>query len=158
MNIEKLIEAFAEGDDEIEIHIKRTVDDDDECEEIFCNADCEECGDDFCPIDDDDDWKVISKNAKDVREELRDDVMKLRQKIVDEKGEAYANSILSLGKISSKITICMEEHIPIRVTDVLEYNNAVKEVFDEACNERYVGAHYVLIDHAIDKKAESIKD
>lgn len=149
MNIEKILEALAEGNDEIEIHINRIVDDDDECEE---------CGDDSCTLDDDNDWKVISKNGKDVLEELREDAMKLRQKIVAEKGEEYMDSVLSLGKISSKITICMDEHIPIRVTDVLEYNNAVKEVFAEACNERYVGAHYVLIDHVIDKKAEALKD
>lgn len=157
MNIEKLIEAFAEGDDEIEIHIKRTVDDDD-LGEIFCSNECEECGNDFCPLDGDDDWKVISKNDKDALEQLHDDIQKSRQRVVDEKGEEFADKIVSLGKISSKITICMQEHIPIRVTDVLEYNKAVKEVFDEAGNETYVGAHYVLIDHAIDKKAESLKD
>lgn len=157
MNIEKLIEAFAEGDDEIEIHIKRTADDDD-WEEIFCGEDCDECGDDSCTLDGDDDWKVISKNDKDALEQLHDDVQKSRQRVVDEKGEEFADKIVSLGKISSKITICMQEHIPIRVTDVLEYNKAVKEVFDEAGNETYVGAHYVLIDHAIDKKAESLKD
>ena len=133
MNIEKLIEAFAEGDDEIEIHIKRTVD------------------------DDDNDWKVISKNAKDVREELRDDAKTAYQRLVANQGEEFANNVLALGQIASKLEICISEHIPIRITDALEYNKFVKTVFDEACDETYVNAQYVLIDHSVDKSVKDVK-
>lgn len=156
MNIEKLIEAFAEGDDEIEIHIKKTVDDDD-WEEIFCGEDCDECGDDSCTLDDDNDWKVISKNAKDVREELRDDAKTAHQRLVANQGEEFANNVLSLGQIASKLEICISEHIPIRITDALEYNKFVKTVFDEACDETYVNAQYVLIDHSVDKSVKDVK-
>lgn len=156
MNIEKLIEAFAEGDDEIEIHIKRTVDDDD-WEEIFCGEDCDECGDDSCTLDDDNEWRVVSKNAKDVREELRDDAKTAHQRLVANKGEEFANNVLALGQIASKLEICISEHIPIRITDALEYNKFVKTVFDEACDETYVNAQYVLIDHSVDKSVKDVK-
>lgn len=156
MNIEKLIEAFAEGDDEIEIHIKRTVDDDD-WEEIFCGEDCDECGDDSCTLDDDNEWRVVSKNAKDVREELRDDAKTAHQRLVANQGEEFANNVLALGQIASKLEICISEHIPIRITDALEYNKFVKTVFDEACDETYVNAQYVLIDHSVDKSVKDVK-
>lgn len=156
MNIEKLIEAFAEGDDEIEIHIKRTVDDDD-WEEIFCGEDCDECGDDSCTLDDDNEWRVVSKNAKDVREELRDDAKTAHQRLVADQGEEFANNVLALGQIASKLEICISEHIPIRITDALEYNKFVKTVFDEACDETYVNAQYVLIDHSVDKSVKDVK-
>lgn len=167
MNFEKLMDALAEGDDEIEIHIKHKAKDEDECSE---------CDKDFCPIDIDDidDTPLEEKEFKNFREfidfltslndedkeeddddedaakdelkEYEDSAKKAYLEAVNEKGQEKADAILKISAAEATIQQAMHEKLPLREEDVKAYNDTLKFLIDPP--EFLIDLKYFLIDKA----------
>lgn len=160
MNFEKLMDALADGDDEIEIHIKHKVDDEDECSG---------CDKDSCPIDIDDidDTPLEEKEFKNFREfidfltsiddddeedeeaelkEYEDSAKEAYLEAVKEKGQEKADAILKISSAEATIQQAMHEKLPLREEDVKAYNDTLKSLIDPP--EFLVDLKYFLIDKA----------
>ena len=167
MNFEKLMDALADGDDEIEIHIKHKVDDEDECSG---------CDKDSCPIDIDDidDTPLEEKEFKNFREfidfltslddddkeeddddedaakgelkEYEDSAKEAYLEAVKEKGQEKADAILKISAAEATIQQAMHEKLPLREEDVKAYNDTLKFLIDPP--EFLVDLKYFLIDKA----------
>jgi len=169
MNFEKLMDALADGDDEIEIHIKHKVDDEDECSG---------CDKDSCPIDIDDidDTPLEEKEFKNFREfidfltsiddddeedeeaelkEYEDSAKEAYLEAVKEKGQEKADAILKISSAEATIQQAMKEKLPIRDKDVEAYNDALKLLLDPP--EFLVDLKYFLIDKANEDGMDKLK-
>lgn len=158
MNFEKLMDALADGDDEIEIHIKHKVNDEDECSG---------CDKDFCPLDDYDEYygDEQDEDAEDDEETEDLDIHELAESLTGELEDVYKETVKSEGKEAADklidlsiqqtlIDMALQERIPIRTEDVEKYNALVKG----AHSKWYAEAMYLIHSNVLNVTGERIKN
>ena len=158
MNFEKLMDALAEGDDEIEIHIKHKAKDEDECSE---------CDKDFCPLDDYDEYygDEQDEDAKDdeetedlslneLEDALKGDIEEVYKEVLETEGKEAADKLLDLSIQQTLIYMALQERIPIRTEDVEKYNALVKG----AHSKWYAEAMYLIHSNVLNVTGERIKN
>lgn len=178
MTIKDLLNEVINGDDDVEITIKRTVPDDEEestCDDCPC-----ECKD-TCPIDIDDidDTPLEEKEFKNFKEfidfltsiddedkddeddeeaelkEYEDSAKDAYLKSVAKDGREKADALLKISAAEATIQQAMKEKLPIRDKDVKAYNDALKFLLDRP--EFLVALMYSFIDHANADAIEELK-
>lgn len=173
MTIKDLLNEVINGDDDVEITIKRTVPDDED------ESTCE--GKDTCPIDIDDidDTPLEEKEFKDFKEfidfltsidddgekdeddeeaeleEYEDSAKKAYLESVKKDGPEKADALLKISAAEATLEQAIREKLPIRDKDVKAYNDALKILLDPP--EFLVDLKYFLIDKANEDGMDRLK-
>jgi len=150
MNFEKLMDALADGDDEIEIHIKHKVDDEDECSG---------CDKDSCPLDDydedDEDFDTIADeiDISEMADSLKGEIEEVYKETIKTEGKEAADKLIDLSIQQTLIDMALHERIPLRMGDVEKYNDLVKD----AHGDWYADLMYLIHSGILKEAGEKIK-